>query len=236
MSAYKTLQVKKVLSDLTKTRRIITVLQTAFPMLANVITGVRGSMEAGFTATQTFKVALSGLFDIIKAHPVIATITEVTSAIVVITNLQNHFKQVAEEQAEKSKEAADNATEETNSVADLIKQYKELKSSGKRDTETISQIRDIQNQITKLTGTQSNNLDLVNGKLDEELTKLKKISAEQVSQNIATYRENYNNTKDNVTKSSVFHNGFWLDNLMPWKSNDYLIDYGYFPFEQEQCI
>lgn len=219
MSAYKTLKITKVLSDLTKTRRIITLLQTAFPMLANVITGVRGAMAAGFTATQTFKVALSGLFDIIKAHPVMATIAAVTSAIVVFTN----FKQAAEEQAEKSKEAADNATEEANSIADLIKQYKELKSSGKRDTETISQIRDIQNQITKLTGLQNTNLDLVNGSLDKELEKLKKIGKEQAQNNLSTYEKNVDDAigKQNFEDAKIFNYVDGVKYIRPdWKTID----------------
>ena len=45
----------------TRTQKALYVLIKAFPMLANVITGVRGSMEAGFAATQTLKIGLPSL-------------------------------------------------------------------------------------------------------------------------------------------------------------------------------
>lgn len=66
---------------------------------------------------------------------------------------------------------------------DLIAQYSKLASAGDFDSSSREQARSIQDQITELVGSQANNLDLVNGKLDDEVSKLKNVSAEQAKQN-----------------------------------------------------
>lgn len=105
--------------------------------------------------------------------------------------------------AKRASEAADEAFSETNdkvqeyddelkSLDELIVKYKELKESGNLDLEGRKEIKEIQNDIADLVGTQAKNLDLVNGKLDDEIKKLDEISAKEAKRAYETATANYN--------------------------------------------
>lgn len=83
--------------------------------------------------------------------------------------------EAAQEESSKAKSELKNAETEANKLDELIQKYKELAESDTSDVNTRKQIRDIQDNITELVGQQANNLDLVNGKLDEQIAKLNKI-------------------------------------------------------------
>lgn len=108
----------------------------------------------------------------------------------------------ANELYSKSSEKVENNKNEAASLKELIEKYKELKSSDSFDIETRTELRDIQYQIAELTGAQASNLDLVNGKLDEELEKLQQISAEQAKDNYEDGKDNYYKAK-NASKKAV---------------------------------
>ena len=108
--------------------------------------------------------------------------------------------------AKRASEAADEAFAETNdkvqeyddelkSLDELIAKYKELKESGNLDLEGRKEIKEIQNDIADLVGTQAKNLDLVNGKLDDEIKKLDEISAKEAKRAYETATANYNNSQ-----------------------------------------
>ena len=107
-------------------------------------------------------------------------------------HIENHNRamreasQAADDYAQKSKETYEKEVEETQSLNDLIDKYKELKrqyeAGGELDSGLRQQILDVQSQITDMVGSQAENLDLVNGKLDEELGKLGDIAKEQANQ------------------------------------------------------
>ena len=61
------------------------------------------------------------------------------------------------------------------------------------DTDGRKQVKNLQNDIANLVGTQAQNLDLVNGKLDEEIRKLNEISEKQAKNAYETATANYNN-------------------------------------------
>lgn len=94
--------------------------------------------------------------------------------------------QAADEYADSTKEAYEKEVENTKSLDDLIDKYKELKrqyeAGGETDSGLRQQILDVQSQITDMVGSQAENLDLVNGKLDDELGKLSDIAKEQAKQ------------------------------------------------------
>ena len=196
MSAYNALKITKAFGELSKLRKIIEVLQTSFPMLANVITGVRGSMEAGFTATQTFKIALSGLWDVIKAHPIIALTAAVIAVASAISFAQKKAEEARQQQAEKNKEAIDTYNQEQESLENLISKYKELANSDKTDSSNREAIKKVQDEITNLVGEQAKNLDLVNGKLDDELQKINAISKTNQENATTTFRSAFTSEYD----------------------------------------
>lgn len=115
---------------------------------------------------------------------IISAITTIASVgINAIRNAQEKAKQAAEENEQKVNDVASAANDQREQLNDLIAQYSKLASAGDFDASSREQARSIQDQITALVGSQANNLDLVNGKLDDEVSKLKNISAEQAKQN-----------------------------------------------------
>ena len=115
---------------------------------------------------------------------IISAITTIASVgINAIRNAQEKAKQAAEENEQKVNDVASAANDQREQLNDLIAQYSKLASAGDFDASSREQARSIQDQITELVGSQADNLDLVNGKLDDEIVKLKNVSAEQAKQN-----------------------------------------------------
>lgn len=115
--------------------------------------------------------------------------------------------------AKRASEAANEAFEDTNSkveeneneaksLDDLIAKYKELKSSENLDVDGRKEVKELQNDIADLVGVQARNLDLVNGKLDDEIAKLDEISAKEAKNAYETATANYNNSK-NASENAV---------------------------------
>lgn len=118
---------------------------------------------------------------------IISAITTIASVgINAIRNAQEKAKQAAEENEQKVNDVASAANDQREQLNDLIAQYSKLASAGDFDSSSREQARSIQDQITELVGSQADNLDLVNGKLDDEVSKLKNVAAEQAKQNANT--------------------------------------------------
>lgn len=69
--------------------------------------------------------------------------------------------------------------ETTKSLNQLIDEYEELSklNNGVFKGESAEKVRTIQDEITKLVGDQAKNIDLVNGKLDEEIRKMRELAS-----------------------------------------------------------
>ena len=89
----------------------------------------------------------------------------------------------AEEARNAAAESAKELQESSASLNDLVQQYKELYAAkdGPWDTTALTSVKNIQEQITDLVGVQAENINLVNGGLDEQLAILRKIDAAQAS-------------------------------------------------------
>ena len=88
-------------------------------------------------------------------------------------------KQAQEEFRRSQIEAGKTADETNDKLQEYIATYQELAKSGG----SAEQLKDLQQQIADLVGVQADNLDLVNGKLDDELNKLVDIGAQQAKTN-----------------------------------------------------
>lgn len=129
----------------------------------------------------------------------------------------------AKEVAEASREKIENISNEQNSLSELIEKYKELAKSDMTDSTNRAEIKDIQDEITKLVGAQADNLDLVNGKLDEELAKLKDIQSTQLQTNISTFEKAYVDAADEASKKT-FHEG---NIVSDWNDDNNVITFDY---------
>ena len=99
-------------------------------------------------------------------------ITLAVTAVMGLVQVWQSVKQRAEEARQSMTEAAEVANDQRNSLADLIAEYKELATAGDFDSSARETAKRIQKDITDLVGAQADNLDLVNGKLDDEIKKL----------------------------------------------------------------
>lgn len=126
-------------------------------------------------------------------------------------NKSKRASEAADELYESSQEKVDTYKEEKKSLDELISKYKELAGFDNPDINTRKDIKDIQQEITDLVGMQAKNLDLVNGKLDEELGKLNDISEHQIKFAYETAVGNYYNAKDASDKAMGENNRweFW---------------------------
>ena len=112
-----------------------------------------------------------------------------------------------------------------NSLSDIqskIQQYQELKtkldSGDLSQSETIEvkqQILDLQNQIVASYGDQAQGIDLVNGKLDEELQKLQNISQQQLTdeanKSLNKNERAYKDAEKEMTKERSYNLGSAFD-------------------------
>ena len=124
----------------------------------------------------------------------------------------DNMQKDAEAAAEKAKQRVSNLSNEQNSLQSLIEKYKELAKNGVVDISDRLQAKDIQNQITQLVGAQADNLDLVNGKLDEQLKKLNDIYGVQQDNSTSAYRRAYDTAVESITKSQ-YGDWNWVQKL-----------------------
>ena len=126
--------------------------------------------------------------------------------------------------AKRASEAADKAfsdttekvrknEEEAKSLDELISKYKELKTSENLDVDGRKEIKEIQNDIADLVGVQASNLDLVNGKLDDEISKLEEISEKEAKNAYETAIANYNNSKKASEKATGDDSFLFFDGI-----------------------
>ena len=110
----------------------------------------------------------------------------------------NHAKlasEAADEAFEETSDRVEEQREELRTLDELISKYKELKKDGILDIEGRKEVKELQNDIADLVGTQARNLDLVNGKLDDEIKKLDEVAAIEAKEAYETSIANYNNAK-----------------------------------------
>lgn len=146
---------------------------------------------ARLDGANSFRATLTGLaggFDAVAASASAAQIV-VGSFVAILSITIMAVK--AYNQAQEKRRSQDIANgkavkEEIDNLSDLISQYKRLAESEKWDKTARTQAKSLQEQITKLVGAQADNLDLVNGKLDEEIKKLDEIAIKTAEQNTGT--------------------------------------------------
>lgn len=147
----------------------------------------------------------------------------------------NHAKrasEAADEAFSDTSEKVQKNEEEAKSLDKLISKYKELKSSENLDVGGRKEIKEIQNDIADLVGVQASNLDLVNGKLDDQLSKLNQISKKEAKRAYETAISNYTKSKNATKKAAgdgsyLFMDGYAYVGKKEKKAVDILHDAGF---------
>ena len=194
--------------------------------------GLATAEGAATASTVTLASAVKGLWATLMANPlllIVAAVTAGTMAISALAGAAREASEAADEYKTKSMEEAQAAQEEIQTLDELISKYKELAESDTQDIGTREEIKSIQSQITDLVGSQADNLDLVNGKLDEEIDKLNQIRKEEADKAVDKATTAYHAAKDSHDKAIGQDSALWFDGYAYvsddwWSNEDDVID------------
>ena len=166
-------------------------------------------------AANTSRIAMIGMrvaamaLNMVLSMGLAVAIQTVISGLSYLINYEEKQAEAAREAAREAREHAsalrdtsNAASQESSSLDDLIAKYQQLKSAGELDTESRLEVQNIQSEITSLVGSQADNLDLVNGKLDEQLEKLYNIKDFYTEESINAYRDSITSTANAAKKTT----------------------------------
>ena len=138
-------------------------------------------------------------------------VTAVSAISTAVSAIEAKAAQTRQQIIENSKATA----EQVENLTELIQQYetlsKERKDGGAWDNTQISQAKSLQEQITSLVGDQAKQLDLVNGKYEEQIKLLKERLAVEAQTGIADASDAEKAALKNAKK--VMPTNFWLSSL-----------------------
>ena len=127
----------------------------------------------------------NGLSDTLKALGLDPVVLGITAAIAVFASLVKILDYASEaairsseasiKNAQTAKSTADAIRDEKDALDDLIDSYEQIAKENMDDATSREEALKIQQQIVELAGDEANGLDLINGKLDERLEKLRKM-------------------------------------------------------------
>lgn len=196
----------------------------ASPAAQNLVASCNGakvSMQQLSTATQQVTLATKASHIAMKAFSISLNIVAYTAIIKgvqllseTLYDLANAEKVASENADELYNESSSNVQkneEEVKSLEELIQKYKDLKENEYLDLDGRKEVKEIQNDIANLVGIQAKNLDLVNGKLDDEIKKLNEISKKEAKQAFQDAEVNYYNAKDAANKAIGDDKVFFTD-------------------------
>lgn len=160
---------------------------------------------------ETTKSAFSGLSNYFKG--LVATFTNpiflLTTAVTVGVAAWQSYNQSVQESIQHTKDSIAEIEERNKSIDDNISKAQELRDSLDSGTlteqeayNTKSQLLDIQSQLSDSYGEQADGIDLVNGKLDEQIEKMQQLKVENAKSwlNDSDNEKNYEKAKKKMTK------------------------------------
>lgn len=127
------------------------------------------AQKAANAATKALVVGLNLIGNIAFAIAINFIITKITEAV----NKEKELRQSIAETAEEAKR-------QTDSLNSLIKSYEEFADKTEYTVEEKERLKDIQDQLAESYHNEVSDIDLVNGKYDEQIAKLKKLQQEKL--------------------------------------------------------
>lgn len=117
----------------------------------------------------------------------------------------NQHMEQAQQQAEQARQEAvqlaDEYKQESQSITELTKRYEELATSTKLDESAKQELKSLQEQLNSLFGTEAENLDLVNGKYEEQIEKIRTLIAEKARETATELYGKYYTAKTDISKT-----------------------------------
>ena len=177
--------------------------------------GLASAEEVATGATVSLSSALSGLMSTLLANPMILIAAGVTA----VVSAFSAYKRSIEEAVDKAQEAG-NAWEDNNtSLQDNIDKITELRTALDNGTLTEeeayqakSDLLEIQDSLTESYGNQAQGIDLVNGSLDQQISKLKELSTEESKRFLNENKKGVEEAEKQMEKERHAYLGQYSDN------------------------
>ena len=209
-------QLRLVVSStaLSDAQRVAVLMSTGMSQAqAQATVATMGLSTAQGTATGTtltLSGALQGLWSTLMANPLVLVAAGITAA----CTAWNAYNRSVEEAVSTAKSAGTKWEESNTSIQDNISKITELRSaldSGKLTEQeaydTKSQLLDIQNQLSESYGSQAQGIDLINGKYDEQIAKIKELTEAQANQFLTENKKGIDKAKKEMEKETTSYLG-----------------------------
>lgn len=183
-------------------------------------------------STLTLKGAVDALIASIAANPIGAILVAATALITVITSVTNAIKENKEEQRQALIELGDKANETYSEVSDALDEELETVKDLKKQLEAHNitqaeakdikkQLLDVQEELVKQYGNEAEGIDLVNGKLDEEIKKIEELKKKKAEDYLTTNSSNIATAGSSIT---IKQNMLGANNIGVSGDNEKFID------------
>lgn len=167
--------------------------------------GLSAAEGTATATTMSLGSAMKGLFATLAANPIFLLTTAVTVGVAAWQS----YNQSVEESIQHTKDSTAELQERNQSLDDNIQKVQELRDSLDSGTlteqeayNTKSQLLDIQSQLSDSYGEQADGIDLVNGKLDEQIEKMQQLKVEDAKAwlNDSDHEDAYKKANKAMTK------------------------------------
>lgn len=177
--------------------------------------GLASAETTATGATVSLSSALSGLMSTLLANPLILIAASVTAAV----SAFSAYKRSIEEAVDKAQEAG-NAWEDNNTLLqsniDKITELRTALDNGTLTEEEAYQAKsdllEIQDSLTESYGNQAQGIDLVNGSLDQQISKLKELSTEESKRFLNENKKGVEEAEKQMEKNRHTFLGQYSDN------------------------
>lgn len=172
--------------------------------------GLSTANAAATTSTLSLGTAFKGLWATLMANPLILVATGVTAAV----SAYSAYQQSVQESVSSAKEAGQKFSENTSSLQDNIAKVQELRSQLASGTlseseayQAKSDLLSIQNQLSDSYGSQAQGIDLVNGKLDEQISKMQSLAQEEAKKYLNEEKSGIDKAQSEMNKNRGYNLG-----------------------------
>lgn len=166
--------------------------------------GLSTANGAATASTVSFSSALEGLFATMMANPIVLLSAAVTAGVMAWQS----YKQSIEDAVNSASTAGQKFSENTSSLNEQISKVEELResiASGVLSDEEAynakSQLLDIQNQLASTYGESASSIDLVNGKMEEQIALMQQLQVEDAKKTLNENKTGFDKIKSEMTKT-----------------------------------
>ena len=182
--------------------------------------GLSTANASATASTVSLGTAFKGLWSTLMANPLILVAAGVTATV----TAYSAYQQSVEDALKAESDAGQKFIENTQSIQENIDKVKELRESLASGTlseeeayQAKSDLLSIQNQLSESYGSQADGIDLVNGKLDEQISKMNELSVNQANDYLNDNGKIIDKAQEEMSKKRDYKFGDYALNNVTYK-------------------